>query len=205
MFTKANQSKKTWGQFEAERRVPEDHFLMRINQLIDFSPIEKALEGLYKQGGRPAYPPLVLFKILLLERFYNLSDVQVVQHLRYNFLFMKFVGITLSDDPPDDTTLVKFRNRIENAKILSNGLYYINRQLEKRGLIIKQGAVIDGTLIQAAVGPKAGSKDPDASQDNGSEEEGKARENSPRLQRRGMRGQRHGPGSQDSGLPGQHP
>jgi len=163
MFRRTPKDKMTWGQFEAERRLPNDHFLMRINELIDFSPIEKALSELYSHdNGRPSYPPLVLFKILLLERFYNLSDVQVVEQLRYNFLFMRFVGISLSDDPPDDTTIVKFRNRIEGRRILSNALAYINSQLERRGLILKQGAVIDGTLIRAAVGPKATKRDPDA-------------------------------------------
>jgi len=163
MFTRTPKGKMTWGQFEAERRLPKDHFLMRINELIDFSPIEKALSELYSEGmGRPAYPPLVLFKILLLQRFYKLSDVQVVEQLRYNVLFMKFVGLTLSDDPPDDTTLVRFRDRIEDRKILTNGLAFINRQLEDRGLLIKEGAVVDGTLVPAAVGPKATSKDPDA-------------------------------------------
>ena len=163
MFTGTPKGRITWGQFEAERRVPEDHFLMRINELIDLSPIEKALWEVYSDGmGRPAYPPLVLFKILLLQRFYNLSDVQVVEQLRYNFLFMRFVGLTLSDNPPDDTTIVRFRDRIEDRKILSNGLAFINGQLERMGLLIKEGAVIDGTLVQAAVGPKAESKDPDA-------------------------------------------
>lgn len=163
MFTKNEKGKMTWGQFEAERRVPKDHFLMRINELIDFSPIEKALSQVYSERtGRPSYPPLVLLKICILQRFYNLSDLQVVRELRYNFLFMKFVGLTLEDDPPDDTTLVKFRDRIEDKKILTNALGYINSQLEKKGLLIKQGAVIDGTLVPAAVGPKATKKDPDA-------------------------------------------
>lgn len=163
MFRKTPKNNTTWGQWEAERRLPKDHFLMRINELIDFSPIEKALRELYSDRmGRPAYPPLVLFKILLLQRFYQLSDVQVVEQLRYNFLFMKFVGLTLSDDPPDDTTLVRFRNRIEGSKILTNGLAFINQQLEDRGLLIREGVVVDGTLVRAAVGPKATSQDPDA-------------------------------------------
>jgi len=149
MFRRTPKDKMTWGQFEAERRLPNDHFLMRINELIDFSPIEKALSELYSHdNGRPSYPPLVLFKILLLERFYNLSDVQVVEQLRYNFLFMRFVGISLSDDPPDDTTIVKFRNRIEGRRILSNALAYINSQLERRGLILKQGASSEPQLAQ---------------------------------------------------------
>lgn len=163
MFTKTPKHKLTWGQFEAERRLPEEHFLMRMNELIDFSPIEKALSKLYSHdNGRPAYPPLILFKILLLQRFYNLSDVQVTEQLRYNFLFMRFVGLSLSDDPPDDTTIVRFRDRIEGKKILSNAISYINKQLEAKGLLLKQGAVIDGTLVQAAVGPRATKKDPDA-------------------------------------------
>ena len=163
MFTRTPKDKLTWGQFEAERKLPKDHFLMRINELIDFSPIEKALSELYSDGtGRPAYPPLVLFKICLLQRFYNLSDVQVVEQLRYNFLFMRFVGLTLSDNPPDDTTLVRFRDRIEDRKILTNGLAFINQQLEGMGLLVRQGSVVDGTLVQAAVGPKATEKDPDA-------------------------------------------
>jgi len=135
MFTRTPEDKLTWGQFEAERKLPKDHFLMRINELIDFSPIEKALRELYSEDkGRPAYPPLVLFKICLLQRFYNLSDVQVVEQIRYNFLFMRFVGRTLSDDPPDDTTIVRFRDRIEDKRILSNGLAFINQQLEGMGL-----------------------------------------------------------------------
>ncbi len=163
MFTRTPENKLTWGQFEAERRLPKNHFLIRINELIDFSPIEKALRELYSEDkGRPAYPPLALFKILLLQRFYNLSDVQVVEQLRYNVLFMKFVGLTLSDDPPDDTTIVRFRDRIEGKRILTNGLAYINSQLEKKGLLVKEGSVVDGTLVQAAVGPKATKKDPDA-------------------------------------------
>ncbi|MEO0257587.1 MAG: IS5 family transposase [candidate division WOR-3 bacterium] len=163
MFTKYQKEKMTWGQFEAERRLPEDHFLMRINALIDFSPIEKALSQLYSdRTGRPSYPPLVLLKICLLQRFYDLSDLQVVQQLRYNFLFMKFVGLRLEDEPPDDTTLVKFRDRIAERKILDHALEYINSQLESKGLLLKQGAVIDATLVPAAVGPKATKKDPDA-------------------------------------------
>ena len=79
-----------------------------------------------------------------------------------SFLFMSFVGLTLSDDPPDDTTLVKFRNRIEDSKILTNGLAYINSQLERMGLLLKEGVVVDGTLVKAAVGPGATKKDPDA-------------------------------------------
>jgi IS5 family transposase len=61
---------------------------------------------------------------------------------------MRFVGISLSDDPPDDTTIVKFRNRIEGRRILSNALAYINSQLERRGLILKQGASSEPQLAQ---------------------------------------------------------
>lgn len=164
MFTR-NCSKKrmTWGDRDVERLIPDDHPLMRINRLIDFRPIEKYLEKLYSEDtGRPAYPPIKLFKILLLESFYGFPDVQVVEHLRYNLLFRAFVGLSVSDDPPDDTTLVRFRDRIEHHGVMAGALEYINRKLAEMGLIMKQGAVIDATLVPAAVGPKAESKDPDA-------------------------------------------
>lgn len=55
MFTKSSKHKLTWGQADADRRLPEGRFLMRINKLIDFSPIEKALKELYPDGmDRPS-------------------------------------------------------------------------------------------------------------------------------------------------------
>ena len=58
-----------------KERLPKNHFLLKINDLIDWSPIEKKLECLYDpSNGRPSYPPLMMFKVLLLQQWFNLSD-----------------------------------------------------------------------------------------------------------------------------------
>src|SRR5690606_10378294 len=77
-----------------EQMVPADHPLMQVREKIDFSFVREETRDLYSAGhGRPAYPPEQLFKILLLELWMNLSDVQVCQQLHYNLLYRAFCGI----------------------------------------------------------------------------------------------------------------
>ena len=68
--------------------LPQEHELLKIQKEIDFSFIEEETEDLYaKVAGRPSYPPGVMFRILFLEFYYNLSDVEVVKQLKFNVLF----------------------------------------------------------------------------------------------------------------------
>ncbi len=64
-----------FGEMEAAGRVPEGHFLREIDRKIDWRPFEETPSGLYHpRRGRPGYPPLVMFKALLLQQWYGLSD-----------------------------------------------------------------------------------------------------------------------------------
>ena len=62
--------------------------------------------------GAPGYPPLSLFKALLLQQWYNLSDPGLEDALADRLSFRKFVGIPLDEDTPDETTFVRFRERL---------------------------------------------------------------------------------------------
>ena len=74
--------------------LPKEHELLKIKERVDFSFIEKEVRDLYSEdAGRPSYPPEVMFKILFLEFYYNLSDVEVVKQLEFNVLFRYFVGL----------------------------------------------------------------------------------------------------------------
>ena len=67
----------SFGQVEAAGWVPQGHFLMQIDCKIDWRSIEGELEGLYvSRRGRPSYPPLMMFKALLLQQWYGLSQNQ---------------------------------------------------------------------------------------------------------------------------------
>jgi len=92
-----------------------DHPLIKLRPLIDkiLTEIADNIEAYYRKDfGRPSYPVSVIFKMLLLEYLYNLSDVAVSQSVCCNFLFRWFCGLDILDDVPDDTTLVKFRKRL---------------------------------------------------------------------------------------------
>lgn len=93
--------------------IPEDHELMHIARAIDFAFVDAELGPYYaEEVGRPAYPPSLLFKMLFLETYAALSDREVAQAVGYNLLYRAFVGIPLDQPVPDDTTLVRFRDRI---------------------------------------------------------------------------------------------
>lgn len=78
-------------------RMSGDHWLLKIERLIDWSAFELLLGSLYSHTGRPSHPPLVMFKMLLLEHWCNLSDVEVEAQTRVRIDFLCFLGLSLTD------------------------------------------------------------------------------------------------------------
>lgn len=135
------------------RRLDPNHWLFQLRDALDWKPLEKRLEALYVPSGpgRPAFPPLALFRVLLLQRWYQLSDPGVVEQLECNLRFLLFAGLTLEDAPPDDTTLVVFRRRLSEAGLDRWAFGYFTKEMEKKGLMVKEGSLVDATMVQAAV------------------------------------------------------
>jgi len=131
--------------------LPKEHFLLDINKKIDFSFVNKELKDLYDEiNGRPAYPPEVLFKMLFLEFYYNLSDVEVVKECQVNVLYRYFIGLPIDEKIPDDTTLVVFRRRCGNERFES----IFNRIVEscsKKGILKEGLKITDATAIEGDV------------------------------------------------------
>lgn len=156
-----------FGEVGASRRAGSAA-LERVSGLVDWSGFEEALAGLREEGpGRPGYRPLLLFKALLLQAWYGLSDAELEFRLGDSLSFSRFVGLSLEDAVPDHTTLCRFRNRLVSQRLLERLFDELDRQLEGAGLVLKQGAMLDATLIEAATsrprgGPETLAKDPDA-------------------------------------------
>ena len=94
------------------REIPENKFLKSISKVINFEKFRTMLDNSYESIGRCAYDPVILLKILLLQRWYNLSDRAVVVEVADRLSFGQFLGLDITEQPPDDTTLVRFRNRL---------------------------------------------------------------------------------------------
>jgi IS5 family transposase len=131
--------------------IPANDFLDRLDELVDWQPLERALHAMYPATtGRPPHPPLVLFKMSLLQHCYDLSDPQCEEQVRDRLSWRRFVGLGLQDAVPDETVLVRFRQRLVEHGLQEKLLHLVNRQLTAQGLILKRVTLVDATLVQAA-------------------------------------------------------
>lgn len=119
------------------------------------------------RGGRPAWPALTMLKCVLLAKWFGLSDPQLEECLKDRLSFRRFVGLSLTDATPDETTFVVFRKRLREAN-LDGRLFEITlRHLDKQGLLVKDGTLVDATIIEQSRGSRrddgTSTRDPDAS------------------------------------------
>ena len=88
------------------------------HNLIEWSRIETLLAGIHnKKRGELAWPPLMMFKALLLQSWYGLSDPQLEKQIARDLLFRRFVGLSLADTVPDHSTLWRFRNKLDKENL----------------------------------------------------------------------------------------
>ncbi len=149
----------SFSQVYVERRTRKNTFLHQIDQIVDWTVLEKEINKVYKKGqsvdGRPSYPGLLLFKMQLLQIWYNLSDPGVEDFVNDSLGSMRFCGLQLEDDVPDHSTLSRFRSELTSKKAYDRLLKKINNQLKKRGIMIKEGkAKVDASLTDTPLKPK---------------------------------------------------
>jgi IS5 family transposase len=141
--------------------------LDRLGGLVKWYRFEKLLAHLRDEAGpgRPGYPVLVLFRALVLQSLYGLSERELEEALNDRLSFKRFVGLSFEEAVPDHTVLNRFRNRLIEEKLVEKLFAELDRQLEKAGVILKRGTMLDATLIDAVSRPpteETPSKDPDA-------------------------------------------
>lgn len=124
--------------------------LGKLSAVVKWYRFEKVLRPLDKDSdtGRPAYRPLLMFKALLLQRLYGLSDAELEEALYDRLSFRRFCGLGLDEAVPDHTTLCRFRNRLVEAGVLEKLFIELDRQLDAAGLILRRGTMLDATVIE---------------------------------------------------------
>jgi transposase, IS5 family len=151
---------KGFADYAIEQRGYTNTFLEKVDRLIDWKRIETLLNKKYKKtmsaDGRPAYPALPMFKLLLLERWYGLSDPGAEEALKDRISFIRFTGFSLSSSLPDHSTICRFRNALSELKLYDALLAEINRQLELQDILVKtsNGAILDATIVQSSRRPR---------------------------------------------------
>lgn len=123
-----------------------------VHDLIDWNRLERLLLDIHSsKKGENSWPPLMMFKALLLQSWYKLSDPALEKQLARDLLFRRFVALDISESVPDHSTFWRFRQKLEKLSLMEKLLEEINTQLVEQGLYIKSGGVsiVDASVIEA--------------------------------------------------------
>jgi IS5 family transposase len=127
--------------------------LERLNKGVDFEIfrlilIEKLSKLSLGPGGRPPYDYVMMFKILILQRYYNLSDDQVEFQINDRLSFMRFLDLTIADDVPDSKTVWHFKEQLVDIELVESLFEVFILELEKLNLIINEGKIVDASFVE---------------------------------------------------------
>jgi len=125
--------------------------LDRLADLIDWTPIEVLLSDIHAAAkGEPAWPPLALFKAMLIATWYDLSDVKLAEALDDRASFRRFCGFSAHEATPERTAFVRLR-RAPSDRGLDQALFEaVTRQLKAKAIRVKTGTLVDATIIASA-------------------------------------------------------
>ena len=135
--------------------------LNQLDAAIDWESLAKPVRAVYRNadGGAPAEPVVRMIKIVLLQKWFNLSDPQAEEQLNDRVSFRRFVGLRGQEAAPDETTIVVFRGRLREADLDRKLFEIVKRSIERRGLLMKEGTLVDALILEAPKGRKTGEKD----------------------------------------------
>ena len=125
--------------------------LDEMSALIDWVAIDRRLAGIYAAAkGEPAWPPLALFRALLLAVWHDLSDVKLAEALEDRASFRRFCGFSGTEATPERTAFVRFRAELVRRGVDRALFEAVTRQLEAKGVTVQTGTLVDATLIASA-------------------------------------------------------
>lgn len=151
-----------------KRKTRREKFLEQMNALIPWKCLEKKIAKHYPRSGngRRPYPLSTMLRIHCMQLFYNLSDPAMEDALYEIESMRRFAGLSLSNSLPDETTILKFRHLLEKHELGKMILKEVNSHLEKEGLLLREGTIVDATIISAPTSTKnqSGQRDPEMHQ-----------------------------------------
>jgi IS5 family transposase len=146
------------GFFDAEERLrwlsASGDPLERLRAVVEFEAFRAELEAALpradrSRGGRPPYDAVLMFRILVLQALYTLSDEQAEYQLRDRLSFMRFAGLALHDAVPDAKTIWLYREQLTRAGALARLFARFDAMLAERGFLAMGGQIVDATVVEA--------------------------------------------------------
>ena len=140
-------------EFDAKRKqTRRDKFLAEMDKVVPWARLCAFIEPVYPKGkgGRPSYALETVLRIHFMQQWFSLSDPAIEEALYDMQSMCQFASLSLTRRGiPDETTILHFRHLLEEHKLANRFLEEINAMLAERGLLLKQGTIIDATFIEA--------------------------------------------------------
>jgi IS5 family transposase len=126
--------------------------LEKLNFYIDWKIFRTTLTNCFSKehagpGGRPPYDYVMMFKILILQRLYGISDNQAQFWILDRLSFMRYLGLELASDVPDEKTIWLFRETLAKSGAMKRLFKQFNKVLSKKGIIANKGIIIDASFV----------------------------------------------------------
>jgi IS5 family transposase len=128
--------------------------LEQLNEIVDwhmFTPVlDKAITRVKSEkGGRPAFSNLLMLKILIIKRLFNLSCAQTEFQINDRISFMRFLGFDLGDAVPDEKTIWWYENELAKSEAGKELFDLFFRAIAEQGYITREGSIVDASFIEA--------------------------------------------------------
>ena len=150
------------------KRTRKREFLSQMDRVMPWGDLVAVVSPYTRESktGRPPFAVLTMLRIHFMQQWFTLSDPAKEEALHDVPLFREFAGLSLGYRLPDESTILRFRHLLEKHKLADQILATVNELLQRKGLMLKAGTVVDATLIAApsSTKNKTGERDPDMHQ-----------------------------------------
>ena len=163
------------GFFDLEDRFAKldglDDPLVKIAQVVDWEGFHSVLNRAFAKArksnaGRKEYGRVLMFKILVLQQLYNLSDDQTEFRIRDRYSFGRFLGLNPEAVVPDAKTIWRFREGLKSGEVFDSLFSQLSLQIAEQGYVARKGQIVDASIVKA---PRQRNTREDNAQEKGGE------------------------------------
>ncbi len=140
-------------EFQLEKINKHQPPLQKLNKTIDWEMFRETIEEAFvkedrkSNAGRKPYDKLLMFKILILQRYYNLSDEQTEFQIKDRFSFLQFLGLQIGDNVPDEKTIWLFKEQLKEKGLSKKLFELFTAKLISNGIVAKEGTIVDASFV----------------------------------------------------------
>ena len=133
------------------KRTRKREFLEQMERVVPWAVLVALIAPYYPEGrtGRPPFPLETMLRTHFLQQWFSLSDPAMEEAFFDVPLYREFARLDVHGRLPDESTILRFRHRLEKHKLAEGILATVNDLLRSQGLLLKEGSAVDATLIAA--------------------------------------------------------